>query len=249
LYKLANPHPFLRSFGAATVLFVIAALVVSATAGLTSYGAGRLFGSVVLIPAVVTGFIVRSRRSYWGWWKLALTVAGLAILLSGLAAIGNAGRTESPSGSPRLADLASGRVAVKEAARAQTAGIFTVAEVDCMVDLLERSDLTLEQIEQYYERPTPGPVEDAYAEIVPQCIDLAATVEPRPPTPEQRQQFATGLKSGAPELTDEQVKCVVDALFAGGVTVRQATLAGYIDSEVEKITPAVEQAFTRCVPA
>ncbi len=246
LYRKANPHPFLRSFGIAFALYVAVALVVHATVGLTSYRAGALFASAFLLPALITGFIVRSRPRPWSWWKHALTMIGLAVVMS-LTAVARLDDRPRVTDSTRVSDIPVERLRLE--ARNATRGVFSPAESDCIVDgLASRSDLTVRQIVDYFERPGPGPVDTAYGEIVPGCIDPAAVVEPAPIAPALREGFLNGMQAGDSRLTREQANCLLDGLLARGVTPRQLTLAGYDDRVFAMLSRELEQAAVECAP-
>jgi hypothetical protein len=247
LHPKANPHPFLRSFGLAFALYVVVALVVHATIGLTAYSAGALFGSAFFFPALITGFIVRSRPHPWPRWKLVLTIVGLAVVTSFITALGRLDDRPQVTESTPVSDIPVEQL--QRDAREATRGIFSTEESDCIVSsLVTRSDLTVRQVLDYFERPTPGAVETAYGEIVPACVDPAAVVEPAPISPVVREGFVNGLRAADPSFTDEEANCLLDGLFAQGVTARQLTLSGYDDTVLDMITPQIEQAALECLP-
>lgn len=136
---------------------------------------------------------------------------------------------------------------MKQAARESLAGVFTASESDCIMDgLLQRDDLTAGQILDYAEAPgTGGPVEAAYVELVPGCVDPNATVDGAgPPSAEMR----TGMIQGATAagLTEDEATCMFDALIADGWTARDLTLAGYLPEREQLLTSAVERVAAHC---
>ena len=136
---------------------------------------------------------------------------------------------------------------MKRAARESLAGVFTAGESDCIMDgLLERDDLTAGQILDYAESPgSGGPVEAAYVELVPTCVDPDATVEGAgPPAPEMRSGMIEGAVNAG--LTEAEATCMFDALIADGWTARDLTLAGYLPEREPQLTAAVENVAGHC---
>ena len=90
LYRRANPHPFLRSFGWGTAIFSVVIVLLLVTWGITDYAAGVLLATLVLMPGFATALILRSRKAYWPWWKVLLCVLAWAALFGVLQLIGAA---------------------------------------------------------------------------------------------------------------------------------------------------------------
>lgn len=89
LHVRANPHPFLRSFGLGTAVWLVVVLLLTLlTRGISSYAAGGLLASLVLLPGVATGLVLRSRRTYWPWWKVLLCVLAFGVLFGVLRGLG-----------------------------------------------------------------------------------------------------------------------------------------------------------------
>ncbi len=93
LHKPVNPHPFLRSFGVSTVIAVAVLFGLYFSVGFTDYEAGGLFARIALIPGLATALLLRSRRTPWSWWKIALSVLAWAALFAALGLLGDAGDT------------------------------------------------------------------------------------------------------------------------------------------------------------
>lgn len=90
LYERLNPHPFLRSLGVATSLYLLALAALYFTVGFTDYQAGELFTRIALVPGLATALILRSVKSRWPWWKIALCILGWAAAFAALAVLGDA---------------------------------------------------------------------------------------------------------------------------------------------------------------
>ncbi|HVM10279.1 MAG TPA: hypothetical protein VM345_17600 [Acidimicrobiales bacterium] len=136
----------------------------------------------------------------------------------------------------------------KKEAREAVKGVFTAAESDCIVDaLFERDDITPRQVMDYAEAPQPGgPVEAAYAEEVPRCVDPNVTIDdPGPLNPALRDGMVKGAT--AQGVTEEEANCLLDALFANGFTARDVSLAGYFPEKEQQLTQKVTEVATHCV--
>jgi hypothetical protein len=133
----------------------------------------------------------------------------------------------------------------KETVRALSAGVWTAAESDCVMDaMLNRPGVTVGEVVAYAKAPDPSsPLASVYEEVVPTCIDPTAVVEPRPLAPELRAVFINSVKASDPSVTDEQAACLLDGLLEGGLTPRELSLASYDDelfkSKVEPLATAV----------
>lgn len=137
------------------------------------------------------------------------TVA-IAVLVLALAAASGCGPEQDVDEPAKLSESTE-LDETKAQAREATAGVFTTSESDCVIDrLFARSDLSAGQIVEYQQGPAPGPVNDAYQVIVPQCVDPSAVVEPKPLSPPLREGFINGFKAGAPNVTEQQAGCVLD---------------------------------------
>ena len=56
----ANPHPLLRSFGLGTAVWIVVVLLLTLfTRGISSYAAGGLMASLVVLPGLATGLVLR----------------------------------------------------------------------------------------------------------------------------------------------------------------------------------------------
>jgi len=95
LYERVNPHPFLRSFGIATGVYLVALAALFFTVGFTDYQAGELFARIVLVPGFATALLLRSRRSRWPWWKIVLSVLAWAAIFVVIAVLGAVGRNQA----------------------------------------------------------------------------------------------------------------------------------------------------------
>ncbi len=87
LYERVNPHPFLRSLGIASAVFVVALVILQLSAEVTAFQAGDLFSRIALIPALATGLLLRTRRTRWPWWKVLLSVLAWAALFGALGVV------------------------------------------------------------------------------------------------------------------------------------------------------------------
>lgn len=177
-------------------------------------------------------------------------VAGIfGVALFAILAITFLGRSDEVDRAATLSELERDGEGdqMKRAARESLAGVFTAAESDCIMDgLLERDDLTAGQILDYAEAPgSGGPVEAAYVELVPGCVDPDAIVEGAGPPPAE---MRTGMIKGAVSagLTEDQATCMFDALIADGWTARDLTLAGYLPEREPLLTAAVENVAGHC---
>lgn len=236
-----NGHAFRNAFGLGLLIYVIIAIGLHLTVGLTSYGHGSLMASTFLMPALFTALIARWRRRQWTWSRYLAVQVGVALLLAFLVTAGKPTAFTQVSAGP--ADQ------MKRDSRALNAGIFTPAESDCQVDrLMQHPNLTFGQIDDYFPAPKPGIVQTAYAQAVMSCIDQNAVVEAAPVHPVMRQRFINGVLSAAPDLTQVEAGCILDGILARGVTPRQATLAGYDEALQEQILPELEEAFEVCLP-
>ena len=91
LHTRVNPHPFLRSFAAGGAVYAVVLLLLALfTSGITSYAAGDLLATLVLMPGIATGLVLRSRRAYWPWWKVLLCLLAFALLFSVLRGLSDA---------------------------------------------------------------------------------------------------------------------------------------------------------------
>lgn len=238
----ANELAFRKAFAVGLILFVLTALGLHLSFGLTSYEVGRLLAGVLLMPAVICGLIARTRRKPWGWTRYLTVHVVVALLLGMLTSAGRVPGTTPVSALP-ADDL-------KRDSRAVSAGIFTGAESDCVVErLMRHPGLTVGQIDDHFRAPEPGAVEKAYAQIVPACVDPGAVVEPARTHPVFRESFINGLRSSAPEFTVEEAGCLLDSLLAQGVSPRAITLAGYDEQRQQQLMPHVDAAVRQCVPA
>ena len=172
-------------------------------------------------------------------------LVGLVVLA--VLAVTFLGGSEEIDRSAKVSELGDEREEMQQAARESLEGVFTPAESDCLVDaLLQRDDLTAGQILDYAEAPgSGGPVEAAYVEVMPTCLDPNATVESAgPPSPELRAGMIEGAVNAG--LAEDEANCMFDALIADGWTARDLTLAGYLPERQEELTAAVEQVAGHC---
>lgn len=82
VFERVNPHPFLRSIGISTLVYVVVTSVMALTVGITSYQVGGLFPQIALIPGLATGLLLRSRPAPWPPWKIALSILAVASLFA-----------------------------------------------------------------------------------------------------------------------------------------------------------------------
>ena len=181
---------------------------------------------------------------------IGAVVAGiLGVAVLAILAITFLGRTEEVDRAATLNELEREGEGdeMKRAARESLAGVFTAGESDCIMDaLLQRDDLTAGQILDYAEAPgSGGPVEAAYVELVPGCVEPDATVEGAgPPSAEMRAGMIQGATNAG--LTDDEATCMFDALIADGWSARDLTLAGYLPERQQLLTSAVEGVAGHC---
>jgi hypothetical protein len=188
-------------------------------------------------------------------WKVAVIVIGtifaglIGIAVLSLLAIAFLGRPADVDRTVKMSELGDQSEEMKREARASLRGVFTPGESDCLIDgLLQRDDLTAGQILDYAKAPaTGGPVEAAYSELAPGCLDPNATVESTgPPPPELRTAMVKGAVNSG--LTEDEANCMFDALVADGWTARDLTLAGYLPERQQELTSAVQRVAGPCFP-
>ena len=89
----------------------------------------------------------------------------------------------------------------------------------------------------FAESPTyEGPVFDLYQTAFAGCVDLTVSLPVSTPEGEVRDAFIVGLRSGAPDLTDEEADCLIDQLVANGIGTRQMVIAGYLPDQATTLT-------------
>ncbi len=148
-----------------------------------------------------------------------LTTAGFAVL-NALVDDGDEPETSQqkrPPGDQAVIQSA------KQAARDGRSGTYTATEADCMVDgLMRRGDFSLPDISRYFSQPsTPTAFEAAEVAVLRDCFEPSAVVEPRPLTPEARADLASDLRQNIADLAEAESLCIIDGMFANGVTMRQ----------------------------
>lgn len=89
LFRRANPHPWLRSFGIATVVYGVVVAAALLGPGISDYQAGGLLASIVIFPGLATALLLRSRPAYWPWWKVLLCVLAWIVVFGLLRALGS----------------------------------------------------------------------------------------------------------------------------------------------------------------
>ena len=173
------------------------------------------------------------------------TKAVATALALGLALVGCSGEDTISADTP-LSEAEIDDQTLAEASEV-TKGIFTEGEVKCILEGLADRGFTAGQVVEHQRTPKPGPVQDAYLELVPGCIDKAAVVEPVPLSPQLRDQLIKGATSGDSPLTAEQAGCFIDGLIANGVAPRDLVLADYdqtiYKNKIEPVVGKVESCF------
>lgn len=228
----------------ASAAFVVLAVVVHiSTGGVSPYTVGRLFANVVFIPTIAVALIARGRPLRWRWWTYLVPTSALAVAMCGLTVV--AGVKYQPAPSTTLDALPIERV--KRDAHVVNAGILTDAESDCVVTAMTaRSDLNVGQVVEYFRRPLPGPVETAYDQVLPKCLDPTAVVEPEPLHPLQRLSFVNAMKVEFPQFSAVESECFLDAAIANGATARKITLSAYDEALADELLPAFLSAVEDC---
>lgn len=116
----------------------------------------------------------------------------------------------------------------KQTARAQTVGVLSPGESDCIIGaLFSEPGVTAGQVVEFARKPDPSsPLMAVYSRVVPSCIDRSATVQPAPLTPELRASMIAAIRAADPSITDKRSACLLDGVLAAGVTPRELTLSG-----------------------
>lgn len=83
--------PFVKAFACSGVAFCIALAALLTLVGppgpMAGEAIGRLFAAVI-IPGLITGFIVRRSAAIWPVWRIAAAFAGIAVLVMAITVVG-----------------------------------------------------------------------------------------------------------------------------------------------------------------
>jgi hypothetical protein len=119
LFKRVNPHPFLRSLGVGSAVYLFFLFGLWVTVGVTDYEAGEWFASIALIPGLATGLLLRSRNARWSVWKIAVSVVCWSVLVNAVTLLGDAGDSSTPGSAlargPELVQHRPGQIVRRDA--------------------------------------------------------------------------------------------------------------------------------------
>ena len=138
----------------------------------------------------------------------------------------------------------------RDAITDQFEGVLTTTEASCVADSVFADEAQdPQEVFDFIERPEPdSPIFALVSTAFADCVDPAT---PLPPTPAEgglRDGVEAGILATLPQLTDDEVNCIIDALLELGVGVRELTIAGYLPDQAAVLQNAFSSAGTTCLP-
>lgn len=130
--------------------------------------------------------------------------------------------------------------------------VLTEAEQACVTDVLVADDVvTIGDMENVEAEMTAnsGPVFELFRSAMTTCVNHASTDAPSAPIEgTYADELVRGLRAGAPELTDEQGRCFVDALAFSAFDLRDVVLTPYYPELQARFEEILVAAAGTCVP-